>query len=368
MVKISVIVPVYNVEGYLNECLDSLLNQTFKDFEVICVNDGSTDKSLDILNDYAQRYSNFHVFSKENGGLGSARNCGLKHAQGDYIIFLDSDDLLYDYSLETLYDNALKNKSDFVFFKYANIDDEGHIKNKYPNYPIEKIFPDEDFDNFTFTYKDAKMHVLNTYFSAWSKLYRKGFLDKFDDFTFPQGAYEDVLFHVKVFLRAERISYTEKFIYLYRTNLNSITHNANGFDIFTVVNSVEQYLKEDNHIDEFAEEFKLFKVTQLLNYLLISQSNDYFSLVKSEFSKINITEKSLLNKYKSDRYNLVLECENIMEYYFKHDKLVNDELNRRISKLKNENKKLKKEIKKLKSENNETVPKKSRFNKLFSLK
>ena len=94
MPKISVIIPVYNVEKYLRECLDSLLNQTFKDIEIICVNDGSTDGSLNILNEYASKDSRFIIINQNNQGLSAARNNGLNVAKGDYVAFLDSDDYI----------------------------------------------------------------------------------------------------------------------------------------------------------------------------------------------------------------------------------------------------------------------------------
>lgn len=105
-VKISVVLPVYNVANYLRKCLDSLVNQTFKDFEVICVNDGSTDLSLGILEGYAVSDSRFKIINQENQGLSGARNTGIEHVQGDYVIFVDSDDWLEENALELLYDHV----------------------------------------------------------------------------------------------------------------------------------------------------------------------------------------------------------------------------------------------------------------------
>lgn len=351
MVEVSVIIPVYNVERYLKECLDSVVNQTFKDFEVICVNDGSTDSSLDILNDYSEKFKFIKVISQENGGLGSARNTGMKHVTGDYIYFLDSDDYISQDCLEKLYENIKANKSDIVFFKHAVFDDNHKIDYKKQGFAFEKIIEDVDFSNYTFTYAEVKKHVLNSSFSAWHKLYSREFLDKYSDFTFPQGAYEDVLFHVKAMVRAERISYVNDFLYFYRTNPDSIVHTNQGLSIFDTVKSVEEFLKDEGYCGEFLEEFKLFKITQLLNYMLISKSEEYFTRTKDEFSKISIDENSLLNDYKLNRFNLVLNSSSIMDYYFRQDLLVKEEFEDKIKKINKEKYKLKNQNKKLKNDN-----------------
>ena len=105
---------------YLKECLDSVCSQNFNDLEIICVNDGSTDSSLDILEDYAKKDNRIKVITQKNSGLGHARNTGLNHATGDYILFVDSDDFLTDNSLDELYYNAISNDSDIVIFNFNN--------------------------------------------------------------------------------------------------------------------------------------------------------------------------------------------------------------------------------------------------------
>ena len=112
MVKISVVIPVYNVAEFLEEAISSLLNQTFEDFELICVNDGSKDNSLDILNDFAKKDSRVVVIDKENGGCGSARNRALDEAKGEYIYFFDPDDYILPDAFERLYENIVNNDSD----------------------------------------------------------------------------------------------------------------------------------------------------------------------------------------------------------------------------------------------------------------
>lgn len=118
MVCISVIVPVYNCEDYLEESLGSILNQTFNDIEIICIDDGSTDDSLRILRKMASSDSRIEVFAQENKGAGAVRNYGMTKALGDYVYFFDADDFLENDALEKAYENAKRNDSDIVFFKF----------------------------------------------------------------------------------------------------------------------------------------------------------------------------------------------------------------------------------------------------------
>ncbi len=167
MAKISVIVPVYNVEPYLPQCLDSLIEQTFKDIEIICVNDGSTDGSLNILNHYAAKDSRIKVIDKPNGGVSSARNSGLDAAQGEYISFVDSDDWLKRNAYEEIIMSAKKHV-DMVIFGYyefleGNLTETG-AKKVLKQFEQEKI----PFEKL----------VLNFCNSIWDKIYRRDFLQK----------------------------------------------------------------------------------------------------------------------------------------------------------------------------------------------
>ena len=121
MVKISIIMPIYNAEIYLEESVNSILNQNFEDFELICIDDGSTDNSLAILNEISKKDSRLRVISQKNLGAGAARNKGIKESLGEYICFIDSDDYVIPEYLEIAYDNITSNNSDIVFYKIGNI-------------------------------------------------------------------------------------------------------------------------------------------------------------------------------------------------------------------------------------------------------
>ena len=151
MYDVSVIIPVYNVEKYLEECLDSVCNQTLANIEIICVNDGSTDGSVDILNAYAEKDDRIKIISQSNQGLGASRNNGLKASSGKYILFLDSDDYIDLTSLEKLVDNIVSNDSDMVLFKFQNFDDNKNLHKRGIDFKIDDIFGEIDYSDFTFT-------------------------------------------------------------------------------------------------------------------------------------------------------------------------------------------------------------------------
>jgi glycosyltransferase involved in cell wall biosynthesis len=212
MVAISVIIPVYNVEDYLAQCLDSICNQTFRDIEIICVNDGSTDHSPDILTQYSLKDERISIINQHNQGLAASRNNGLKIAKGEYVYFIDSDDYLEFDALERLYDSIVSNDSDMVLFKFQTVDDYHNVHKRGVEFKIDKIFGDIDYANFTFTYKDVKRHVMNSAFSACLKLYKRDFIA---DASFPIGLnFEDVPVHVKLMLEAQRLSFVPESFYI----------------------------------------------------------------------------------------------------------------------------------------------------------
>lgn len=347
---ISVIIPVYNAEPFLEEAINSVLNQTFKDIELVCVNDGSPDNSLEMLNEFAKKDSRVKVINKENGGCGSARNKSLDNATGDYIYFFDPDDYILPNAFEKLYKNAIINDSDLVMFKIARFVDGQPVDYSKPGFEFEKIFKDANFNNFTFTSKDIKSHVLNSSFAPWTKLYKKEFLDSYDDFRFDLGvAFDDVPFHVKSMLRAKKISYIPEFFYHYRFNPNSVNNtSSNGIDIFKICDLVEEFLKKESYYNEFENEFKLFKITQIINYLISTDSEEYYQLAREEFSKIQLSDNFKINKNLLKQYNLVLKIKTFKEFKL-------NDYSIKIKSLEKENKKLNKELKKVKKQNKKLI-------------
>ena len=316
MVGISVIVPVYNVENYLEEALNSILNQTFTDIEVLCINDGSKDNSLDILYDFQRKDERIKVIDKENGGCGSARNKGLDLAKGKYIYFFDPDDKTKPEALEKLYDNAESNNSDLVMFKLATFMDGHEVDYSHPAYNFDELFKGKDFNNFSFNRNDIKHYVLNSSFAPWLKLYKKEFLDRYDDFRFVLGlAFDDVPFHVMSLVRAKRISFVPDYLYFYRlSNPTSVNNTkSNQIDIFKIIDIVEGFLRSEGVFDEFEYEFTKFKIEHILRYVLSTNSIEYFNLAKDQFKNLNVKsiprDSDLLG-----RYNLLLDSDSYFDY------------------------------------------------------
>lgn len=369
MPAISVVIPVYNVEEYLEESLNSILNQTFKDFEVICINDGSTDNSLSILNKFKEKDIRIKIINQKNLGNGGARNTGLRQAIGDYVYFFDADDLLLPNALELMYENAVSNQSDLVIFKTIWMS-EGESLNYTPVFPLDEEFSNVDFNNFTFTYKDIKYYVMNnSSFAVWAKFYKKEFLDKHVEYlVFPEHtAFADVRFHIASMILASRISFLNEFLYKYRlTNPNSVTNNkSNRWNIFPVVDSVEEFLIKSGNFNEFENDFAKFKIYQLLHHLSTAESRElFFEKIQEEFLKLDIVDLTLPKDYKG-RYQLVIDSKDYSDYL--HNLIFFDEIknnkyhiisnSKEITKLKRENKKIKKEIKEIKSSNSWKITK-----------
>ena len=206
--KISIIVPIYNVEKYLERCLDSIINQTYKNLEIILVDDGSKDNCYSICEDYRKKDNRIVTIHKENGGLSDARNIGLLKSTSNLICFIDSDDYI-----DILYKNLIEFKADISVCGFSH-EKEG-MKSKY-----EKKEYTETYDSQKAL---KKMIDLKANFSvcAWNKLYKKKL---FDNIKYPKGCiYEDVATTYKVIDRANKIVYTSKSLYNYCFNEKSIT-------------------------------------------------------------------------------------------------------------------------------------------------
>ena len=231
MPKLSILVPIFNVEKYLDECLNNLAKQTLKDVEVICINDGSTDGSSNILQRYAKKYTNFTVINKKNSGYGDSMNQGLKKATGEYIGIVESDDFIEPNAFEELYKLATKTSADIVkanYFYHSEAGDEIHevVKNQKLNTPLSIS------DNPSILLEEP---------GIWSAIYRRDFLNKnkIRFRTTPGASYQDTGFHFKSFCAAKRIVYTKKAYLHYRTD------NANS--------SVKSLEKVNYIVGEYAE-------------------------------------------------------------------------------------------------------------------
>lgn len=211
--KISVIIPVYNVECYLKECLDSVVNQSLRDIEIICVNDGSKDLSLNILKEYSNKDSRIRLINKINGGYGSACNAGFKEAKGEYIAIVEPDDFIALNMYETLYKSAVDNDADVVKSAfYENYDTQELKKLKKVNWSEKQNLP-----TGVFQIKDCPLFL---YFhpSVWSCIYKNEFIKKHKiSFVEAKGSgWTDNPFQVQTLCLAERICYINEAYYYWR--------------------------------------------------------------------------------------------------------------------------------------------------------
>ena len=220
MFEASVIISVYNTSKYLRQCLDCVVNQTLRDIEIICVNDGSTDNSLDILNEYAARDNRIKVISKENEGLGAApaRNLGLTLAHGEYISILDSDDTFELDMLEKMVQKAEKTGVDIVVCGGMEYDNRNGHKVKAPSILNEKAIPKKE----VFSYKDCPNDIYQlTQGMAWNKLFRHTFLDK-HNLRFQKIRYTDDAYFVFAYMvLAEKIAVVNEPLAYYHTYTGS---------------------------------------------------------------------------------------------------------------------------------------------------
>lgn len=231
MVKVSVIVPVYGVEKYIDKCLNSLVNQTLNDIEIIVVNDGSPDNSQKIIDEYVKRYPKIvKSYKKSNGGQGSARNYGLKKASGEYIGYVDSDDYIEYNMYEKLYNEAKRNDLDIVICCNKNV---------YENTGKEKIEP-----LFLKTDND-KANALFSNVGVCNKLYKKEIVD---NFLFKSKVwYEDLAFCCKTVMKSSKIGFVNEGLYNYLIRQGSTMNNDNASRNLEILDAFDDVL---NYIDE----------------------------------------------------------------------------------------------------------------------
>lgn len=228
--KISIILPVYNGEKYIKNAIESVLAQTLTDFELIIINDGSTDSTVSIINLFKDK--RIKIITQKNHGPGAARNNALKIAKGDYIMFLDADDWFTPDAFETAYAEITKYDADLTFFQMINYDDT--TQKTYPNDWFEMKQFDESFEKRTFHPSETPGSIFDLSVGVCQKIYSHEFLKRIDA-KFPEGIFfEDMPFFYYVYLKAERISIIKKHLYFRRKHDESITHVVDAKFLDTV--------------------------------------------------------------------------------------------------------------------------------------
>ena len=260
-IKFSIIIPVYNVEKFLRESLDSIVAQTFKDFEVICVNDGSTDNSLEILNEYANKDSRIKVISQENQGQGVARNNAIDIAQGKYLLFVDPDDFIESNTLEVLYNKFHETDVDIIQFDYATHKRVETFKKrlkKYFNYSIK--------NNQIFNWHEIKKKNLEKMFLViWDKAYKTSFIKEHNIKFAPNKIGEDQLFSISSIFSTNKILYVDIPFYHYRMRFGSSLNKVSdeNFCVFENIKLLKDFLVTNNLYEEYKSSFEKYLSTAL---------------------------------------------------------------------------------------------------------
>ena len=294
MPKVSVIVPIYNVEKYLEKCINSLLSQTLEDIQIILVNDGSKDNSGNIAKEYEKNNKDRVIYvEKENGGLSDARNYGLKYATGDFIAFLDSDDYIEKNAYEEMYNKVIEENADYV---------ECDFIWEFPN----KIRVDKQYP-----YKNKKEMLSFVRVVAWNKLIKRQLITD-NNLEFPKGLrYEDVEFTYKLIPFINKFAYVDKpFIhYVQRKGSIANVQNERTAEIFTVLDNVIEFYKKNNIYEKYRDELEY----NYARYLLCSSLKRMCKIKDKTIREKLLTEswERLNLNFPNWKENVILKTVNI---------------------------------------------------------
>jgi len=248
MIKVSIIVPVYNVEDYLTKCLESLVKQTLEEIEIIVVNDGATDGSQKIIEQYSEKDSRIKAFTKENGGLSDARNFGMTYCTGEYVGFIDSDDFVEPDMFELLYQKAKSEDSDIV---------ECNLRHTYDH------TEDIEIGKEIYDKKELLMYGRSV---VWNKIYKREWLSS-TKVKFPKGLiYEDVQYFLMLIPHIRKYDYINEAAIHYVQRRSSINNSSTirTMDILNILKNILCYYKEYNFYEEYEKALELFFARILL--------------------------------------------------------------------------------------------------------
>ena len=358
---ISVVIPVYNVEKWLTECLDSVLAQDIEDMEIICVDDGSTDKSPEILKEYAERDGRIKIITKENEGVSLARNTGVREARGKYLYFMDSDDIIVNGALKLCIDDMEERNLEYVCFNVVAFGDAVDNSNTADNMNIKYYKRDLDFEKIydgkeLYRKLAAEKSVVVTVWSC--VLLRSAFIDNELWFR-PAVIYEDEFWMFSTLMTLSRCGCINRILYKNRMRTNSITHSEytfiNCYGAFRAACDIREYLA--SHPDCInSEDYGYYEYERpvILQRIAINRYRAISDEERKKRFELEPDERTLFEQ------TVVYPAEiqiNLSENYYKRIdaekenaalQRENEELTLKVRKLKKQKKKLKKRIKKIK--------------------
>ncbi|AZA77675.1 glycosyltransferase [Chryseobacterium sp. G0186] len=299
MIKFSLIVPAYQVENFIKRCLDSCFSQDLSsdEYEVLVINDGSKDKSLEIAQEYLSSHNNIHIFSQENKGLSEARNTGIRNAKGKYVWFIDSDDWINNNCLAEMYNLCEKNDLDILHFRATDFkNDQGVVREE-----------DVTFYNQILSGKDYILNSSFIGFPVWLNIFKRSFLAE-NQLFFKAGIYhEDNEFSPRAFYYAKTVLFVEKSYYNVYHNPQSITRTANSkksFDLLQVMEATSLFLKENVTEDKIKIKFYNYiglAFNGAFDNILTASLEDrrlFISEIKKNQKLVNEISKSEILKYR----------------------------------------------------------------------
>ena len=286
-ILISIIIPVYNVEPYLRQCLDSVFGQTFKNFEVLLVNDGSSDSSGDICREYVEKDSRFHYFEKENGGLSDARNYGIERAQGEYLTFIDSDDFVNEKHLENLFLASRLTNADITIGGFSRFENGTF-------WLYQDRFSSDSLVSFTsaqaIQHLDSMFDVPFLNFStAWGKLFKR---ELFSELRFPYGKYAENQFIIwKLYLKARSVYTFNVDSYVYRINKNGMS-SVFSLKHLDYIEALEERIKSTKDLEgiDINLSFNMYRYV-LKRILEQLEEHDYIDEAKEVREKLELAEQ-----------------------------------------------------------------------------
>ena len=310
-IKISAILSIYNMERYLPQCLESIQNQSLQDIEIICVDDGSTDGSLQMMQDAAKRDKRIRIFKQENNGAAAARNKGFRHSKGEYVIFLDADDFFHKRMLERTFVCAEKHQADIVIFRSQEFDEGSQKYKSTPDTIRKSQLPSKN----PFMYQDIPDYIFTFAVGwAWDKLYRREFVEK-NHLMFQEiRTSNDLYFVFSSFVKADRIYIMNRILSYHRVNVCtslSMTRER-SWDCFYLalsrlkeeLESMQIYSEVERGFLNWAADFAFWQ----LNTITGSAHRKVFLLIKEEcFPSLGIDQKEESYFFNPESYTQIQE-------------------------------------------------------------
>lgn len=286
---VSIIVPIYNVEKYLEQCIDSILNQSYKNLEIILVDDGSPDNCGKICDRYAKSDKRIKVIHKKNGGLSEARNFGLDIARGEYIVFVDSDDYINVHMIKILLENIKKYSTDIVICNFNCFENINVVERNLSKNIKIGIYNNIDIIKEYFLSSPMELVV------AWNKIYKRKLFDK--DTYFPiNRLYEDLATSYKLYFKAQKICILDNRLYYYRKRDNSITNSISKKNIEDLISTIkESYILAKNYKLDLDKEVGQYIINMYYGLIILLYDNNLLDDSKCFIDDLNHFIKQHVN-------------------------------------------------------------------------